>query len=252
MINGKFILAVVPARGGSKALPGKNLLPLGRLPLVAHTILAAKRARTLDRILLSTDSPEIAKVGKRYRIEIPFLRPADLATDEVPMAPVLAHAVNWVEKDQGKPVDILVLLQPTSPLRQPRHIDAGVRLLLRSGAESVVGLCKARHNPYWMWVIRNGNVERLFPEGAKFRRRQELPAVYRVNGAFYASRRHVIMEQGQILGKTIRGLIMTEEESIDIDSALDLMQAETVLRLRRNTLQKRSQASSGTRGRKGS
>ena len=233
MIKGQFILAVIAARGGSEELPGKNLKLLGGLPLVAYTMLAAKQAKTLDRVILSTDSPEIAEVGKRYHVEAPFLRPAELATDEAPMAPVLAHAVGWAEKNQGKPVDIVVLLQPTSPLRQARHIDEGVRLLLDTGAESAVGVCKARHNPYWMWVIRNGNVERLFPEGSKFCRRQDLPDVYQVNGAFYASRRDVIMERGQVLGEKLRGLFMTEEDSIDIDTSLDFMLAETILKSRR-------------------
>jgi N-acylneuraminate cytidylyltransferase/CMP-N,N'-diacetyllegionaminic acid synthase len=238
VIGGQFVLAVIAARGGSKELPGKNLMLLGRIPLVAHTILAAMRARTLDRILLSTDSPEIAKIGKRYGVEAPFLRPGELATDDVPMAPVLAHAVNWAEKDRGKPIDVVVLLQPTSPFRQAHHIDEGVKLLFDSGADSVVGLCEARHNPYWMWVIQNGEVSRLFPEGGKFTRRQDLPVVYRVNGAFYASRRHVLMQQGQILGEKLRGLIMREEDSIDIDTALDFMLAETVYKSRRSRMQR--------------
>jgi len=240
VINGQFILAVIPARGGSKDLPNKNLKRLGGLPLVAHTILAAKQAATLDRIILSTDSPEIAKVGKRYGVEVPFLRPAGLATDDAPMTPVLAHAVSWAEKDHGKPVDVVVSLQPTSPLRRPQHIDDGIHLLFKSGAESVVGLCQARHNPYWMWVIRDGEVMRLFSEGWNFQRRQDLPVVYRVNGAFYANQRHVIMEYGRILGKTIRGLIMTEEDSIDIDSSLDFTLAQTLLRSRRKMLRKHS------------
>lgn len=236
MINGQFILAVIAARGGSKELPNKNLKRLGGIPLVAHTMLAAKQAKTLDRVILSTDSPEIAEVGKRYAVEVPFLRPPELATDDAPMAPVLAHAVSWTEKDREKPVDVVVLLQPTSPLRETQHIDEGIRLLFNSGAESVVGLCEARHNPYWMWVIRNDKVERLFPEGSRYRRRQDLPVVYQVNGAFYASRRHVIMEQGQVLGENLQGLIMTEEDSIDIDSSLDFMLAETILRSQRKKL----------------
>lgn len=232
MVDGQFILAVIVARGGSKGLPGKNLEPLGGMPLVAHTMLTAKVATTLDRVILSTDSPAIAAVGRRYDIEVPFMRPDDLATDEAPMAPVLGHALSWTEKDFGKTVDVVVLLQATSPLRKAQHIDAGVRLLIESGADSAVGLCEAQHNPYWMWVIHNGEVQRLFPEGGKFSRRQDLPVVYRVNGAFYASRRHVIMEQERVLGEKVRGLIMTEEDSIDIDSSLDLMLAESVLKSR--------------------
>lgn len=233
MIQGQFVLAVIPARGGSKGIPNKNLKRLGRLPLVAHTILAAKQARTLDRVILSTDSLDIANVGRRYGVEVPFIRPADLATDDAPMAPVLAHTVDWIEKDQEKPVDVVVSLLPTSPFRNAQHIDEGIRLLFKSGAESVVGLCKARHNPYWMWVIRDAAVKRLFSEGGNFRRRQELPIVYRVNGALYATRRHVIMDQGQVLGREVRGLIMTEEDSIDIDTPLDFILAERLLGLRR-------------------
>jgi CMP-N-acetylneuraminic acid synthetase len=193
VINGQFILAVIPARGGSKGLPNKNLKHLGGVPLIAHTIRAAKQASTLDRVILSTDSPEIAKAGKRYGVEVPFLRPAELATDEAPVAPVLAHAVSWAEKDRGKPVDVVVSLLATSPFRKAQHIDEGVRLLFSSEAESVVGLCTARHNPYWMWVIHNGEVKRLFSEGGKFSRRQDLHVVYRAKGAFYAKRRHEIL-----------------------------------------------------------
>jgi N-acylneuraminate cytidylyltransferase/CMP-N,N'-diacetyllegionaminic acid synthase len=233
MINGLFILAVIPARGDSKEIPRKNVKELGGMPLIAHTIRAAQQAKTLDRVILSTDSPEIAEVGKRYGVEVPFLRPAELAADESPMAPVLAHAVASVEKELGKSIDVVVLLQPTSPFRTAAQIDEGISLLTESGADSVVGLCKARHNPYWMWVIRNGNVERLFSEGASFRRRQDLPEVYRVNGAFYASRRHVIMDRGQVLGEKIRGLVMTEEDSLDIDSALDFRFAEAIFDSRR-------------------
>lgn len=235
MIEGHVVVAVVPARGGSKGLPGKNLRRLGGLPLVAHTILAAKQARTLDRVILSTDSREIARVGKRYGAEVPFLRPPELATDEAPMAPVLVHTVAWIEGNEGKLVDVVVILQPTSPLREAAHIDAGVRLLLESGAESVVGLCEVQHSPYWMRVIRDGRVEPFQPDTleSRFQRRQELPKVYQVNGAFYASRRAVIMERGQVLGEDVRGLIMEQEASVDIDSSVDLMLAEAILRARR-------------------
>jgi len=232
MINGQFILAVIPARGRSKEIPRKNLKDLGGMPLIAHTIRSAQQAGTLDRVILSTDSPEIAEVGKRYGVEVPFLRPAELAADESPMAPVLAHAVAFVEKERGKSIDAVVLLQPTSPFRTAAHIDEGIRLLMETGADSVVGLCKARQNPYWMWIIRDGHVERLLPEGANFRRRQDLPEVHRVNGAFYASRRHVIMDQGQVLGEKVRGIIMTEEDSLDIDAPLDFTIAESMLRSR--------------------
>jgi CMP-N,N'-diacetyllegionaminic acid synthase len=229
-----FVLAVVVARGASKGLPGKNLLRLNRLPLIAHTILAAKRSARLDRLILSTDSPKIAKVGKRYGIEVPFLRPAELATDDAPIAPVLAHAVEWVEKDQGKPVDVVVLLQATSPFRRTEHIDAGLRMFFESGADSVVGLCETQHSPYWMRIIDKGCVKPLLPSReSKAIRRQDLPTIYQINGALYASRRRVVMEQGQILGKDVRGLIMDWEDSVDIDSDRDLLLAGTILRSQR-------------------
>lgn len=229
-----FILAIVVARGGSKGLPGKNLRRLAGLPLVAHTVLAAKQARILDRVILSTDSVEIAKTGKRYGAEVPFLRPAELATDESPIAPVLAHAVEWVEKDQGKPVDVVVLLQATSPFRRAEHIDAGLRLLFQSGADSVVGLCETHHSPYWMRVLDKGRVKPLLPhKKSQGRRRQDLPPVYQINGALYASRRCVVMEQGEVLGKDVRGLIMDWDDSVDIDSARDLLLAEAILRRQR-------------------
>lgn len=223
-------------------MPGKNWRQLGGHPLVAYSIMAARQARTLSRSILSTDSPKIAAIGRRYGAEVPFLRPPELATDEAPIAPVLAHAVSWVEKDQGRPVDIIVLLQATSPFREAKHIDAGVRLLLRSGAESVVGICEAPHSPYWMRVIRDERVESLLLGGPapREKRRQDLPKAYLINGAFYASKRRVVMERGEVLGKDVRGLIMTQETSIDIDSPLDFMLAETVMRSQRKLSQRRN------------
>jgi len=199
---------------------------------VAHTIRAAKQARTLDRVILSTDSPQIAKIGKQYGAEVPFLRPAELATDKAPVAPVLAHAIEWVEKDQHKRADIIVLLQATSPFRRADHIDAGVRMLLKSDAESVVGVCQARHSPYWMRIVQDGRLEPLLPAqpGSHPTRRQDLPMVYQINGAFYASRRSIIMEQGQVVGEKACPLVMEYEDSIDIDDSADLMLAKALVR----------------------
>lgn len=216
------ILGIIPARGGSTEILRKNLVDIGGKPLISYTIEAAKKSKTLSRIICSTDCHDIMDVALQHGAEIPFLRPPELALSETPMISVLQHAIAFLEKDGYKP-DIVVLLQPTSPLRNAGHIDEAVRLLLETGCESVVSLCKAEHNPHWMRVIRNGRVQYFIERnGADYSLRQKLPEVYRLNGAVYASRYPVIMHQGKILGDDTRPLIMKQEDSIDIDTEWDL------------------------------
>src|SRR5271154_4754825 len=151
-------LAIIPARGGSKGLPRKNLLRLSGKPLIAHTIEAACVARSLPRILVSEGSPGIAEVGQQYGAEVPFLRPPELASDETPTLPVLQHVLAQLEATESCPPEIIVLLQPTSPLRRAEDIDRAVDLLERSGADSVVSLCAAEHHPAWMKRLEGDRV----------------------------------------------------------------------------------------------
>lgn len=217
-------LAIIPTRGGSKAISQKNIMRLAGKPVIAHTIGEARKARVLDQLIVSTDDYQIAEVAKRYGAEVPFIRPVELATDDSPTILTLQHGVRYLEENEGQKADVIVVLQPTSPLRRAEHIDAAVQKLLDTGADSVVSVCLAKHSPYWMKRLEG---DRVFPS---------LPdaPVYRLNGAVYVTRRDVLMEQGRVLGEDTRAIVMDWESSIDVDTMLDLKLAELILRERRN------------------
>ncbi len=222
-------LGIIPARGGSKGLPGKNLAPLAGKPLIAFTLEASRRAQRLSKVIVSTDDPAIAAVAQELGGDVPFLRPPELARDDTPTLPVLQHAVHWL-RAAGEEFEIVVTLQPTSPLRLPRHIDAAIEKLVASGADSVVSVCAAEHNPFWYQRLEGDRLAPLFGESMGQSRRQDLPQVYRLNGAVYASRTRVIMDEDRSWGADTRALVMEPEFSVDIDSKLDLFTAEVILR----------------------
>ncbi|MCG8359105.1 MAG: acylneuraminate cytidylyltransferase family protein, partial [Kiloniellales bacterium] len=147
------VVALVPARGGSKRGPRKHLAPCGGKPLLAWTVEAALGSTTIDRAILSTDDPEIAEAGRRLGLEVPFLRPREIAGDAVPMAPVMQHALTWLQQ-HGEKIEALVLLQPSSPLRRAAHIDAAVALFRESDVETVVSVVEAPHIFHPMKVLR--------------------------------------------------------------------------------------------------
>lgn len=227
-------LAVIPARAGSKGLSGKNILPLGGKPLIAHTIDAARAAHSIQRIVVSTESEEIARVAQQHGAEVPFLRPAELARDETPMLPVLQHVLRELTATEGHQPEIIVLLQATSPLRRAEDIDRAVTLLEQTRADSVISLCAAEHHPAWMKRIECGLVVPFLENGPEFTRRQDLPPVYRLNGAIYVTRARVLLEENAILGRDTRALIMDNESSVDIDTPLDLKLAALILQERQN------------------
>jgi CMP-N,N'-diacetyllegionaminic acid synthase len=221
------IFGVVPARGGSKGLPRKNLRRLAGTPLVCRAITAGLGCRSIDRLIVSTDDPEIAEVARHAGAEVPFLRPAHLASDETPTLPVVQHAVRWLEHS-GARVQIVVLLQPTSPLTRSEHVEAAVRKLVETGADAVTTVCAVDHSPYWMQRLDGDRLMPLLPEGMRYGRRQDLPAVYRLTGAVYATRRDVVMEQGRMLGEDTRAVVVDRRAAIDIDDELDLQIAELI------------------------
>lgn len=181
------MLAVIPARGGSKGLPGKNLRHFGGLPLIAHTIRFAKLCPEITRCIVSTDSPEIATVAKKFGGDLPFLRPAELAQDETPMLPVLQHALAYVEAHGDAPYDMLLLLDPTSPAREPGDIQGALNALLeRPTATSIIGVSKPEHNPISHGVVhREGWMVDLIQGASGYERRQEVPESYQINGSLY-------------------------------------------------------------------
>ncbi len=237
MIKGQTVVGVVVARGGSKGLPGKNLRRLGGRPLVAHAVVAASRARTLDRVVLSTDSPEIARVGRRYGAEVPFLRPKHLARDTTHTPPVIEHAVRYLETHAGMKVDLVVTLQPTSPFRRAEHIDAAVRLLVTNPRfDSVITVKEVAFPPFWMFRARNGRLVPFVSDGIDYsvKERQQLSTLYQPNGAVYVTRRSLLKKRGLLFSAFSDGstgyVKMDPLSSLDIDEPKDLAVAKLVLK----------------------
>jgi CMP-N-acetylneuraminic acid synthetase len=229
-VEGRPIWAIVPARGGSKGLPGKNIRELNGWPLIRHTIDAARAASLVCGVLVSTDDDEIASVARAAGADVPFLRPAHLAQDDTPAAPVVEHAITYLEQ-HGEQVDAIVLLQPTSPLRRAEHVDAAVRLFFETGCDTVVSVCEVEHSPYWMYRLENGLLQPFVRDSpSTMTRRQQLPLLYRLNGAVYVTRRRVVMDEHRIMGETIRPLIMLPDESVDIDDEHDWERAQWLAR----------------------
>lgn len=228
------ILAVIPARSGSKGVPMKNIRHLAGRPLVAYTAEAALRSAFGLRVVVSTDDARMAEVAQAAGAEVPFLRPRDLARDETPMLPVIQHTLQWLKQQEDYEPELVVLLQPTSPFRTAGHIDAGIRLLLETGADSVISVCAAEHSPYWMWVLDDeGRARRFVESDQEYLSRQEMPSVYRPNGALYVTRRSTIVDEHRLLGDDLRALIMDRYASVDIDDEVDFCLAELLMERRR-------------------
>ena len=222
-------VGLIPARGGSKGVPRKNLRCVGGQPLVSLAVASALACGRLNRVIVSTDDAEIAEAAQRAGADVPFLRPARLAEDDTPAVAVARHAVEWLES-YGATVDAIVILQPTSPLRRTSHIDAAIDRFLETGADSVVTVCEVEHSPFWMQRLEKDRLVPLLPSGMLAQRRQDLPPVYRLNGAVYVVRRRLLMEDGGIMGPDTRAVVMAQADSIDIDSDLDFQLAELELK----------------------
>ena len=222
------ILGLIPARGGSKGIPHKNITPLAGKPLLAYTCEAALHSRFLTRTLLNTDDPEIAAVGRECGVEVPFLRPPELAQDETPILPVIQHALDWLLEHDNFVPEAVVLLQPTSPLRKSWHIDAAVSLLVDSGADTVVSVVEVPHNFNPVSVMRLDEDGYLTPfmVGPQILRRQDKPRVYARNGPAVLIVRREVLLQGQLYGDRIYPYLMDRISSLDIDDVTDLRIAE--------------------------
>ena len=237
------VLGVIPARGGSKGIAHKNLAIVAGRPLLAYTADAARASRRLSRVIVSTDDPAIADAARALDLDVPFFRPPELATDTTPMLPVVQHAVDAMSAD-GFAADAVVLLQPTSPLRRAEHIDRAVELLESSGADSVVAVTEVPHQFNPVSVMRLEG-DRLVPflDGPQVFRRQDKPLVFARNGPAVLATRADVVRRGSLYGDDSRALLMTPEESLDIDSEADLERLEYLL------LARRSVSDGGTRRR---
>ncbi|MBI3949556.1 MAG: acylneuraminate cytidylyltransferase family protein [Acidobacteria bacterium] len=228
------VLGLIPARGGSKGVPRKNIRLLCGKPLLQYTAEAALAARRLSRVVLSTDDEEIAAVGRASGLEAPFLRPAELAKDDTPMLPVVQHAVRFLEAT-GDDFDAVCLLQPTNPMRRAEVIDDCIELLERSDADAVCTILPvpSEYNPHWVY-FRNadGSLRLSMGELSPIPRRQDLPPAYHREGSVYVTRRDVVMEQNSLYGSRSVGYVLDPEQSVNIDGPQDWARAERLLRAR--------------------
>ena len=224
------VLGVVVARGGSKGLPGKNLMRLGGRPLVVHTIEAALGCAALGRAVLSTEDPEILAAGRQAGCPAPFVRPAALAGDRSSTVDVALHAVDWLAEHEAFAADIVVLLPATAPLRRAEHIGEAIDVLRADpAAEAVVAVTEPDYPPYWMLTARNGRLSWLFAEGAAVDHRQDLPRAYRPNGSIYAIHVPVLRAQRTFYPGATAPYVMPRDASINIDSQMDFTLAELLL-----------------------
>jgi CMP-N,N'-diacetyllegionaminic acid synthase len=223
------VLGVIPARGGSKGIPSKNLALLAGRPLLAYTADAARGATRVTRTIVSTDDAGIAAAARGMGLDVPFMRPDTLSGDDTLMLPVVQHALQMVRAEGFQP-DAIVLLQPTSPLRRAEHIDAAIALLERSGSDSVVSVIEVPHQFNPASVMRlDGDRLRPFLDEPSITRRQDKPRVLARNGPAVLAMRAPTIDGGSLYGDDCRPLLMGAEESIDIDTPWDLALAERVL-----------------------
>lgn len=225
------VLGVIPARGGSKGIPRKNIVPLLGKPLLAYTVEASLSSRRLSRLILSTDDDEIATVGRAWGVDVPFMRPAGLAQDDTPMIPVIQDIVGRLA-ELGESYDALFILQPTNPLRRVEDIDGAIDLLERSGADSVIGFVdvQEKHPARMKYIDENRRViDPPFGEEFEGQRRQDLPKIYLREGSVYVTRMKVLMEQNSVKGRDCRAWLIPPERACNIDTELDLFLAEQLL-----------------------
>ena len=222
-----MILGLVPARVGSKGVPGKNVRLLAGRPLLAYTAAAARDSGVIDRLVLSTDSDDISRVGAQVGLDVPFRRPAALAKDDTPMLPVIEHVIGELDRT-GWHAEIIVLLQPTSPLRTPFHIRASVQLLRESNADSVVSVLELpKHfSPDYVMRIDEGKLVSFLPDGMRVTRRQDARAAFVRDGTVYTFWTRTVREQHSIYGRDCRPLVVSAGESMTIDTWDDWREAE--------------------------
>lgn len=217
MYKGKKVLAIIPARGGSKRLPNKNILPLAGKPLIAWTIEASLESAFIDKVIVSTDSLKIKEIALQYGAEIPFLRPSELATDTADSISVVKHTLDYFNGE----FDYVVLLQPTSPLRTKDDIDNAFKML-KGNVKSVVSVCETEHSPLWANTLPEDlSMENFIKHEVKNLRSQDLPSFYRLNGAIYISEIEYLFWNSGFIGKLTKAFIMKQDRSIDIDTEFD-------------------------------
>lgn len=220
------MLAVIPARGGSRGVPGKNIKELAGKPLIAYTIKASLDSNIFQKVIVSTDSKEIADVAISYGAEVPFLRPAEISGDMISSDDVILHALSYY-RQQGINYDMVCKLQPTSPFRNSEHLKEAYQLFCEKKADFLVSVCECEHSPLWSGTIgEDMRLDNFISEEVKRACRQEMPTYYRLNGAIYMGKTEKFCANKNFLGKNCVAYLMGQKVSIDIDTFFDFEMAE--------------------------
>ena len=232
MIGQYRVTALIPARGGSKRLPRKNVKLLGNKPLIAWSIEAAKASKYIDRVVVSTDDEEIKQVSEQYGAEVPFLRPEHLSNDHASSFDVIKHAIVFLGLDQTN--ELIVLLQPTSPLRLVSELDTALEFFIAKNAKGIVSISETEHSPMWSNTLpENGCMSNFIRPEVQGKRSQDLPKFFRLNGSIYIYETLALLEQAKIFfDEHVYGFETSLETGVDIDTALDFLVAETIMKHR--------------------
>lgn len=231
MRQNKTFLAIIPARGGSKRLPRKNVLELGGKPLIAWTIEAALGCSFIDEVMVTTEDAEIAAVAKEYGANVPFLRPAELASDTATSFDAIRHAIDFYRTELGKEFDFVVLLQPTSPLRGSHDIGQAIELRAQKNADAIISVCEVDHSPLWANTLPpDHSMAGFLRDEVKNKRSQDLGVYYRLNGAIYICDTKVLLKNKSFLpDDSIYAYPMAIGHSVDIDTRIDFLTATAIL-----------------------
>ena len=221
MFKGKKVLAIIPARAGSKGIKDKNIIDLAGKPLIAHSIEQGLNSKYIDKVVVSTDGEKIAEVAKQYGAEVPFLRPSEIACDTAKTIDVMVHCVDFF-KNNNEEFDYIVLLQPTQPLRKAEHIDEMIEKIVNDEAKGIVSVCKVKEHPILMRTIDSKNQLNNLLTGSSTMRRQEMPDYYKVNGVIYINKIDGDFNLDTSLNDNKSAYVMEEKYSIDIDDLMDL------------------------------
>lgn len=224
MIDNKTILAIIPARGGSKGIPRKNIKLLAGKPLIAWTIEEAKKSKYIDRLILSSEDDEIIRVAKEWGCEVPFVRPKELAEDDTPGIEPVLHVINTLPEIY----DYVCLLQPTSPLRKGSDIDRAMAMCIKNNSNSCVSVTEVTEHPYLMYTTNEDKLSPLFPN-MDINRRQDLPKIFKLNGAIYFAAVNQVLNEKRLVNDKTLGYVMAKEFSIDIDNNIDFELCNNVL-----------------------
>lgn len=228
------VLGIIPARGGSKGVPRKNIKLLDGRPLLAYTAESALKSKFLSKVILTTEDAEIAAVGRSLGLEVPFLRPKELALDTSPTLPVVFHAIDYLENN-GEKFDAICLLQPTNPLRQAEDIDNCIELLEKSDGDSVISILPVPHeyNPKWVyWQNEMGEMVLTTGESEPIPRRQDLPPAFHREGSVYVTKIDALRKYGNLYGKKVLGYEINQQNSVNIDTLEDWNLAEKLVATR--------------------